>query len=146
MSTVKFAGFSRLKGELKFRTANDNKRAVQLAKLGDTNIDIIQLPTEMSKNDAAKFVLTNLERFAVDVKEAELVLTNLIKDENPFAKPKAVKKPRNTVKVTVPSVAMQKLSGAKVKVTPVEEEFSPKQAAKIRAEFMKQLKTVYEAN
>ena len=60
MSTVKFAGFSRLQGELKFRTANDTKRINQLRKLGDTDVVILQLPSDMSKNEAAKYVLTNL--------------------------------------------------------------------------------------
>jgi hypothetical protein len=156
MSTVQFAGFSRLNGALKFRTANDTKRIDQLRKLGDTDVVILQLPTDMTKNEAAKFVLTNLEASYPDFNtaEAEALLTSLIKDENPFAKPKAVKKPR-----------MVKVTGAQVKVSKADSNFivkkipgtnrvikyelntiSPKEAGKLRAEFMKQLKAVYEAN
>jgi hypothetical protein len=142
MSTVKFAGFSRVAGALKFRTANDTKRIDQLRKLGDTDVVILALPNEMSKNDAAKFVLTNLDSgsYFVDVKEAEALLTATIKDENPFAKPKAAKKTR-TVKVTKPRLIIGSTS-----VGADDAPYTPKQAAKIRAEFMKKLKSAYEAN
>jgi predicted GTPase len=142
MSTVKFAGFSRVAGALKFRAANDVKRIDQLRKLGDTDVVILALPNEMSKNDAAKFVLTNLSggAYFVDTKEAEAVLTATIKDENPFAKPKAAKKPR-TVKVT-----KTRLIIGKATVSADDAPYTPKQAAKIRAEFMKKLKSAYEAN
>jgi hypothetical protein len=142
MSTVKFAGFSRVAGVLKFRTANDVKRIDQLRKLGDTDVVILALPNEMSKNDAAKFVLTNLDggAYFVDAKEAEAVLTASIKDENPFAKPKAPKKVK-TVKVTKPGLKI-----GSVVVRADDAPYTPKQAAKIRAEFMKKLKSAYEAN
>lgn len=143
MSTVKFAGFSYSAGVLKFRTANDVKRIDQLRKLGDVNVVILALPNEMSKNDAAKFVLTNLDSGAyfVDAKEAEAVLTAAIKDENPFAKPKAAKK----VKTVVAKKARLILSPT-VSVGADDAPYTPKQAAKIRAEFMKKLKVAYEAN
>jgi hypothetical protein len=98
MSTVTYAGFSRVNGVLKFRTANNTKRIDQLAKLGDTNVFLRPLGSAMSKNEAAKYVLSKVEDFNVNVKEAELVLTDLIKDENPFKKPVkktvVVKKPQ----------------------------------------------------
>jgi len=142
MSTVQFAGFSRMNGVLKFRTANEISRAQQLAKLGDTDISMAILPNPMTKNDAAKYVLTNLAisypRF--NTPEATGLLTGLIKDENPFAKPKAAKKPR-TVKVTKTRLVIGKAT-----VSADDAPYTPKQAAKIRAEFMKKLKAAYEAN
>lgn len=142
MSTVKFAGFSRVAGTLKFRTANDVKRIDQLRKLGDTDVVILALPNEMSKNDAAKFVLTNLDggAYFVDAKEAEAVLTAAIKDENPFAKPKAPKKAKTVV------AKKARLIIGSVSVGADDAPYTPKQAAKIRAEFMKKLKSAYEAN
>jgi hypothetical protein len=141
MSTVQFAGFSRVAGALKFRTANEIGRAQQLAKLGDTDISMAILPNPMTKNDAAKYVLTNLAisypKF--NTPEATGLLTGLIKDENPFAKPKA-SKPR-TVKVTKPRLVIGSVS-----VGADDAPYTPKQAAKIRAEFMKKLKVAYEAN
>ena len=62
---------------------------------------------------------------------------------------KTVKTPKvKTVRVTVPTKFAQEMLGAKVKVEPADDDkpFSPKQAAKIRAEFMKKLKAAYEAN
>lgn len=142
MSTVQFAGFSRVDGALKFRTANDISRAQQLAKLGDTDISIAILPNPMTKNEAAKYVLTNLAisypKF--NNPEATGLLTGLIKDENPFAKPKKASKPR-TVKVTKPRLIIGSVS-----VGADDAPYTPKQAAKIRAEFMKKLKAAYEAN
>lgn len=140
MSTVQFAGFSRMNGVLKFRTANEISRAQQLAKLGDTDISMAILPNPMSKNDAAKYVLTNLAvsypRF--NTPEATGLLTSLIRDENPFAKPK---KPR-----TVVAKKARLVLSPTVSVGADDAPYTPKQAAKIRAEFMKKLKAAYEAN
>ena len=144
MSTVQFAGFSRMNGVLKFRTANEISRAQQLAKLGDTDISMAILPNPMSKNDAAKYVLTNLAISypKYNTPEATGLLTSLIKDENPFAKPKKAAKPRTvTVKSTKPRLVIGSVS-----VGADDAPYTPKQAAKIRAEFMKKLKVAYEAN
>ena len=142
MSTVKIAGFSYSAGILKFRTANDMARAEQLAKLGDVNIHMALLPNEMTKNDAAKYVLTNLAISypQVDQAEAAGLLTSLIKDENPFAKPKAAKKPKTVVAKKARLIIGSASVGAD------DAPYTPKQAAKIRAEFMKKLKSAYEAN
>jgi hypothetical protein len=53
-----FAGTSVLKGELKVRFANSDARARQLAKLGDTNVNIVPLPSEMDKAAAVAYLLT----------------------------------------------------------------------------------------
>ena len=142
MSTVQFAGFSYSAGILKFRTANDMARAEQLAKLGDVNIHMALLPNAMTKNDAAKYVLTNLAISypQVDQVDAAKVLTGLIKDENPFAKPKAPKKPKTVV------AKKARLIIGSVSVGADDAPYTPKQAAKIRSEFMKKLKVAYEAN
>jgi hypothetical protein len=141
MSTVTFAGFSRVNGVLKFRTANDTKRIDQLRKLGDTDVVILALDSVMSKNAAAKFVLTNLASgaYMVDTVEAESVLTNLIKDENPFAKPaKTVAKTPQKVVAKKPQTVVAKNVTIKPVTAPVME-FSTAQADKIRAQFMKKL-------
>ena len=142
MSTVKIAGFSYSAGILKFRTANDMARAEQLAKLGDVNIHMTLLPNSMTKNDAAKYVLNNLAISypQVDQAEAARLLTSLIKDENPFAKPKAAKKSKTVVAKKARLIVGTTSVGAD------DAPYTPKQAAKIRAEFMKKLKSAYEAN
>ena len=122
MSTVKFAGFSRLQGALKFRTANDTKRIDQLRKLGDTDVVILELPNEMTKNEAAKHVLNNLNLgYMVDVAEATELLAGVISDKK-VAKTVTVKK---TSKIKISKRAAE---ADDVKLT-------PKQAARVRDEW-----------
>lgn len=122
MSTVKFAGFSRLQGALKFRTANDTKRIDQLRKLGDTDVVILELPNEMTKNDAAKHVLNNLNLgYMVDVAEATELLTGLISNEK-TAKTVTVKKARAI------KISKRAAEADDVKLT-------PRQAARVREEW-----------
>ena len=52
-----FAGTSVLKGVLKVRFANSDARAKQLSKLGDTDVNIVQLPNVMSKVEAVAYLL-----------------------------------------------------------------------------------------
>lgn len=122
MTTVKFAGFSRLQGALKFRTANDTKRIDQLRKLGDTDVVILELPEEMTKNDAAKFVLNNLNLgYMVDVAEATELLTGVISD----------KKVAKTV--TVKKASKIKISKRAAEADDVK--LTPKKAARVREEW-----------
>ena len=52
-----FAGTSVLKGVLKVRFANSEARAKQLAKLGDTDVNIVPLPSAMDKAGAVAYLL-----------------------------------------------------------------------------------------
>jgi hypothetical protein len=97
-----FAGTSVLKGELKVRFANSDARAKQLAKLGDTDVNIVQLPRVMDKAEAVAYLLES--GFAKDI----LVRAALEAEVAPRAK--AVR----TVKVRVKSVKPN--AKAKVKV------------------------------
>lgn len=132
---ISYVGFSRVKGELKFRTAANEARVFQLEKLGDTDVTMMLLPKEMTKNEAAKFALTNFFK-KVDA-EVEAVFAANAKDENPFKKPA---KPKTVVAKKARLIVGTTSVGAD------DAPYSPKQAAKIRAEFMKKLKAAYEAN
>ncbi len=99
-----FAGTSVLKGELKVRFANSDARAKQLAKLGDTDVNIVQLPRAMDKAEAVAYLLES--GFAKDI----LVRAALEAEVAPRAKAKA---PR-TVKVRVKSVKPKAKSKVKV--------------------------------
>ena len=98
---INFVGYSRVADELKFRTATDEKRIEQLAKLGDTDINMVALPQAMTKSSAAKWALT--AEFFTQSSECGQDVFSLFtanaKDENPFAAPKAKKEV--TVKVRV---------------------------------------------
>jgi hypothetical protein len=94
---ISFAGYSRVAGELKFRTATDEKRIEQLAKLGDTDINIVKLATPVAtKNEAVKAVILLYSNADAEV---AAFLTAQVKDENPFAAPKAKREVRVKVKV-----------------------------------------------
>ena len=115
---ISFAGYSRVAGELKFRTATDEKRIEQLAKLGDTDINIIKLAAPVAtKNEAVKAVIQLYGNAEAEVTE---FLTAQVKDENPFAKPAKAKK---EVRVKV------KVAKAKKSKTPEPRELTAKELA-----------------
>jgi hypothetical protein len=125
---IQYAGYSILKdGTWKFRTATDEKRIAQLEAFGES-VYMISIRPVASKGAAAKELLAmdymgkNPECVAFFVKHA--------RDENPF-KPKKAR----TVKVKRSELA----TDDDVKLT-------PKQAAKIRAEFCERVRVAYEAN
>jgi len=120
---ISFAGVSRVNGVLKFRGAQSAARITQLRKLGDTDVEMRFLNTEMTKSEAAKRLLaTNFANGRLDI---EALLVSVANDDNPF------KKTTKVVKLKVPSVAMQKLVGAKIET----EELSTAEARKIRNEW-----------
>ena len=102
-----FAGTSVLKGDVKVRFANSDARAKQLAKLGDTAINIVELPSAMDKAGAVAHLLS-LPAF-VDVQDA-------LKAE---VAPRAKAKPARTVKMRVSKVKAVK-ARARVVKAPVE--------------------------
>jgi hypothetical protein len=58
MSVYTHAGVSKLNGEFKVRFANDMMRVKVLAKNGHKDIDIVELKTPMTKEDAVAFLLS----------------------------------------------------------------------------------------
>jgi uncharacterized protein YabE (DUF348 family) len=134
---IYFAGVSRVAGVLKFRTAASPARFQQLGKLGDTDVEMINVNVD-SKSAAAKELLSR--NFANGRAEIEALLVSVASDDNPFAKPKA-----RTVTIKRTTVADAVMAEAKVKFAN-EDKLTPKQAAKIRAEFNAKVKAAYEAN
>ena len=103
-----FAGTSVLKGEVKVRFANSDARARQLAKLGDTAINIVELPSAMDKASAVAHLLS-LPAFAdvQDVLKAEVA-------------PRAKAKPARTVKMRVSKVKVKAVKAKAAVKAPVE--------------------------
>jgi hypothetical protein len=130
---IYFAGVSRVNGELKFRTAQSPARFQQLGKLGDTDVEMINVNCE-TKSQAAKELLAR--NFANGRADIEALLVKMASDDNPFAKSKD-----RTVKVRAKGIRITKAAdkAADVRLT-------PKQAAKIRAEFCERVREAYEAN
>jgi hypothetical protein len=60
MATVKkfaVAGVSTLNGKTKIRFANDAMRVKILAKNGHTDVDLVELPREMTKTEIASYLV-----------------------------------------------------------------------------------------
>jgi hypothetical protein len=125
-----YAGYSRDKsGKMRFRTATTQKRVYQLEALGE-EVHMVIINDVYTKSAAAKELL-RIDH-ANGARELEAFYTAQVRDENPF----------RVVKLKVPSVAMQKLVGAKIEEQPL----TAKEARKIRAEFNARVKAAYEAN
>ena len=134
---IYFAGVSRVAGVLKFRTAASPARFQQLGKLGDTDVEMVNVRVE-TKSQAAKELLAR--NFANGRADIEALLVSVATDDNPFAKPKAVKKAKTVVVKNV------KVKSAPTQAFDWDAPMSRREAAKVRAEFMKKLRAVYEAN
>jgi hypothetical protein len=130
-----YAGYSRLaNGTMKFRTATTHKRVTQLEALGE-EVHMVIINDVYTKSAAAKELL-RIDH-ARGVKELEAFYTAQVRDENPFARPKKTR----TVKIKAKGV---KISKATAEADDVR--LTPKQAAKIRAEFNERVREAYEAN
>ena len=130
---IYFAGVSRVAGELKFRTADSPARFQQLGKLGDTDVEMVNVRCE-TKSQAAKELLSR--NFANGRADIEALLVSVAADDNPFTKPQA-----RTVKVKARKVKISKIVAEADDVR-----LTPKQAARVRAEFCERVRIAYEAN
>ena len=65
--TIYFAGVSRVAGELKFRTATDDKRFLQLIKLGDTDVEMVNLNAETKQQAAQELIARNFANGRADI-------------------------------------------------------------------------------
>ena len=131
---IYFAGVSRVAGELKFRTAQSPARFQQLGKLGDTDVEMVNVSVE-TKSQAAKELLSR--NFANGRADIEALLVKIASDDNPFVRPKKAR----TVEVKAKGV---KISKSAAEVDDVR--LTPKQAARVRAEFCERVRVAYEAN
>jgi hypothetical protein len=113
-ATFTQAGVSRLKGEFKFRVANDALRVKVLAKNGHTDIDLMELPTPMTKEAAVAYLIdVNFDNGNAEVRaalEAEL--------DKRTEKPKAEKAPKE------PKVKKEKKAKAEVSMESIKEKIA----------------------
>jgi hypothetical protein len=126
---ISFAGVSRVNGVLKFRGAQSAARITQLRKLGDTDVEMRFLNTEMTKSQAAKRLLAT--DFANGREDVMALLVAVANDDNPF-KAKTVKV--RAKKAVVVDGVVKVGRGPLGKVYP-EIKMTPKQAEQIRNEF-----------
>jgi len=91
---ITFAGVSRLKGELKFRTATEDKRFVQLVKLGDTEVEFTGVNAD-TKQEAAQELLSR--NFANGRSEIQALLESVAGKTSAPRKARTVKIKKSTV-------------------------------------------------
>lgn len=107
---IKFAGISRVNGELKFRTAADEKRIAQLIKLGDTDVNLVAVEAD-TKAEAARVLLA--VNFMADHAEVQALLWVVSEKKVPAKKlDKEVRVRVKQPKVTkpVPPVSREELA------------------------------------
>jgi len=123
-----FAGTSVLKGVLKIRFANSEARAKQLAKLGDTDVNIVPLPSTMDKAGAVAYLL-GLAGFADTDAVREALQAEVAVKTRPVKAAKAVKqkvsktvtvKARPTMDSIRAKAARARAAAAEVTVTEAE--------------------------
>ena len=128
---IYFAGVSRVAGELKFRTATEPSRFQQLAKLGDTDVEMINLNAE-TKAEAAKELLSR--NFANGRADIEALLKSVAGKTSTLRR-------AGTVRVRARKIKVSKAAAEADDIR-----LTPRQAAKIREEFNARIKAAYEAN
>jgi hypothetical protein len=125
--TFTFAGTCVVDNVTVYKFANDANRAAVLAKLGATNINIVELPNAMDKEAAVAFLATK-----------GIVADKAVK----AAAPKAVKvKAEKPVKAKLPKVVTPNPRGAEAAATNAEyfikawfkDRVTPEQAEQIKA-------------
>lgn len=136
---IRYAGYSILKdGTWKFRTATDEKRINQLEAFGES-VYMVSIKPVTSKGAAAKELLA-MDYMGKDPACVAFFVKHA-KDENPFAKPK-----KKTGTVRVKSTKADPVEAYFMAVEADDVKLTPKQAAKLRAEFNARVKAAYEAN
>ena len=101
---IYFAGVSRVAGELKFRTATDDKRFLQLIKLGDTDVEMVNLKAETKQQAAEELLSRNFANGRADIQALLEAVAGKIA------------KPKREVIVRVPTRFAMELQGKKVTV------------------------------
>lgn len=102
--SITFAGVSRLVGELKFRTATEDKRFAQLVKLGDTDVEFTGVNADTKQEAAEQLLARNFANGRADV---QALLESVAGKTS---------KPKRQVTVRVPTRFAVELQGKKVTV------------------------------
>ena len=130
MAGFKVAGVSKYKGEVKVRFANDITRVKILDKNGHTDINLVELPSEMDKPEVVKYLLTTdlaanpMFKEALDEADEKYSGTKVVKAaktavlktgtaKKVAAPKKAAATKKTAAKVTKAAPAAKKASGTK---------------------------------
>lgn len=127
METFKVAGTSKLPtGETKVRYANDMTRVKVLLKGGHTDIDLIELPNEMTKEEIVAYLI-KIDFADNDLSKQAAIEAEAVKRRVGTAAPKAAPKAKN-VKVVAKTKPAAKRAQEKLGLTDEEMKQLPKSA------------------
>ena len=112
--TFSHAGVSKLDGSFKVRFANDALRTKVLIKAGHTDIDLMELPNPMTKEDAVAFLLS------IDFATKDTVRNEAVHEAILAELDKRAEKPAKEPKSAKPSMKgiEAKVAAKKAKATP----------------------------
>ena len=123
---LNYAGISRVAGELKFRTATEDSRFLQLVKLGDTEVEFVKITPVTTKQEAAQALLDS--GFNWDKPEVLALLQGVV---GKVAKPKV----ERTVKVKAKRVEVKEkklsIEEANARVAQTVKEITPERALQL---------------
>jgi len=134
--TFTHAGVSKLNGTFKVRFANDALRTKVLIKSGHTDIDLMELPNPMTKEDVVAFLI-KIDFATRDNVRNEAVHAAILAESD-----KRAEKPAKAPKA--PKSAKPSMEGIKAKVKAKATSESPKTTL-TRAEIEAQLKDIEDA-
>ena len=120
---ILFAGVSRVNGELKFRTATDDKRFLQLTKLGDTDVEMVKLKAETKQEAAQELLARNFANGRADI---EALLKSVA---GKIAKPARARTVR-VKKSTIDTEKKLSIEEANARVMATVREITPEEAIK----------------
>lgn len=101
---IYFAGVSRVNGELKFRTATEPSRFQQLIKLGDTDVEMVNLNAETKQQAAQELLSRNFANGRADIEALLKAVAG------------KTSKPKREVTVRVPTRFAVEMQGKRVTV------------------------------
>jgi hypothetical protein len=119
MTTYTYSGTSTCKGITKVRFANDAMRVKVLAKTGHSNIDLIQLPDAMTKEQAVNYLMqiafwdkdgvvnNEIRQVILDAQERRAEPEAANKEQRPKKEVKKAKKPAPAPAITLDSIKLK---------------------------------------
>ena len=134
---IRYAGFSVVAdGTYKFRTASDQRRIDQLIGFGEQVSMILLDRPVATKSQAAKALLAQKDGW---LPEAVELFVRTARDDNPF-------RPKKSRTVKIKRTKSDPVEAYFMAVEADDVKLTPKQAAKLRAEFNERVRQAYEAN
>ena len=121
--TIYFAGVSRVAGELKFRTATEPGRFQQLIKLGDTDVEMVNLRADTKQQAAQELLSRNFANGRTDIQ------TLLESVAGKIAKPTRARTVR-VKKSTIDTEKKLSIAEANARVMATMREITPEEAMK----------------